>query len=169
MTWLQEQLLVYSKDLSTFNLPLPVAVAPISSIEAFLARERLAYNCQVELEKAKASLPLLNSKQRSFFDSVMASLNDSESDRLFCLDAPGGTGKTFVLNCLLNAVRGDGYIAVATALSAVASMLLEGGSTLHSRLKVLTLFSIHSIQSDFPRFLLTSMATRSATLPTNVE
>ena len=114
MTWLQEQLLVYSKDLSTFNLPLPVAVAPISSIEAFLARERLAYNCQVELEKAKASLPLLNSKQRSFFDSVMASLNDSESDRLFCLDAPGGTGKTFVLNCLLNAVRGDGYIAVAT-------------------------------------------------------
>ena len=42
LIWLQEELLIYSKDLSSFNLPLPVAVAPISNTEAFLARERIA-------------------------------------------------------------------------------------------------------------------------------
>ena len=36
----------------------------------------------------------------------------------------------------MNALRADGCIVVATALSAVASMLLEGGTTLHSKLKV---------------------------------
>ena len=136
LRWLQEELLVYSKDLSSFNLPLPVAVAPISNNEAFLARERTAFNCEEEMQKAKARLPLLNTNQRAFFDSVIAALNDSEKERVFCLDAPGGTGKTFVLNCLMNALRADGCIVVATALSAVASMLLEGGTTLHSKLKV---------------------------------
>ena len=50
--------------------------------------------------------------------------------------APGGTGKTFVLNALLSAVRSDGHIALGTAISAVASKLLKNGTTVHSRLKV---------------------------------
>ena len=102
-----------------------------------VTRERASFNCQAEMEKVKLRLPLLNKNQRAFFDSVMAALNDDKSGRIFCLDAPGGTGKTFVLNCILNAVRADGCIGIATALSAVASQLLEGGTTLHSRLKVL--------------------------------
>ena len=48
----------------------------------------------------------------------------------------GGTGKTFTISCLLSYVRAKGGIALATALSAVASKLMEGGSTLHSKLKV---------------------------------
>ena len=48
--------MVYSKDLSSFNLPLPVAVAPISNNEAFLARERTAFNCEEEMQKTKACL-----------------------------------------------------------------------------------------------------------------
>ena len=154
--------MVYSKDLSSFNLPLPVAVASISKTDAFLARERLAYNCEEEMEKARARLPLLNRNQRKFFDSVVAALNDTDSERLFCLDAPGGTGKTYVLNCLMNAVRGDGCIVIATALSAVASMLLEGGTTLHSRLKVATLLSTPSNLSP-PRFPSTSLQRPTAT------
>ena len=67
LSWLQEKLLVYSKDLSSFNLPLPVPVASISTTDAFLARERLAYNCEEEMAKAKARLPLLNTNQRAFF------------------------------------------------------------------------------------------------------
>ena len=48
----------------------------------------------------------------------------------------GGTGKTFTISCLLSYVRANGSIALATALSAVASKLMEGGSTLHNKLKV---------------------------------
>ena len=55
---------------------------------------------------------------------------------MFFLDAPGGTGKTFVLNALLSAVRSDGHVALGTAISAVASKLLDNGSTVHSKLKV---------------------------------
>ena len=41
-----------------------------------------------------------------------------------------------MLNALLSAVRSDGHIALGTAISAVASKLLQNGSTLHSKLKV---------------------------------
>ena len=136
LNWLQEELLPHSKDLSSFNLPHPEVQRPLSNSEAMVDRERAAYNPQEEMEKVKIRLPLLNNNQRAFFDSVMAALNDDKSGRIFCLDAPGGTGKTFVLNCLLNALRADGHICIATAMSAVASQLLEGGSTLHSKLKV---------------------------------
>ena len=59
-----------------------------------------------------------------------------DDGRIFCLDAPGGTGNTFVLNTLLSAVRSDGFFALGTAISAVASKLLVNGSTGHLRLKV---------------------------------
>ena len=55
---------------------------------------------------------------------------------MFCLNAAGGTGKTFTLNTLLDKVRSEGYVALATASSGVASKLLHNGTTVHSRFKV---------------------------------
>ena len=52
------------------------------------------------------------------------------------IDAPGGTGKTFVLNSLLSKVRSRGDIALASAYSGVASLLLKGGCTVHKRFNV---------------------------------
>ena len=53
---------------------------------------------------------------------------------LYFIDAPGGTGKTFVCNLLLAAeVRKDRKIGVATASSGIAAILLRGGRTAHSR------------------------------------
>ena len=94
------------------------------------------YDQQLECRKAIDRLAKANNDQKAFFEAVLANLNGDGPGGMFGLDAPGGTGKTFVLNLLLSALRGDGHIALATALSAVASMLLEGGSTLHSKLKV---------------------------------
>ena len=54
----------------------------------------------------------------------------------FFLDAPGGTGKTFLINTVLAAVRSLSQIALATASSGIAATLLSGGRTLHSRFKV---------------------------------
>lgn len=56
--------------------------------------------------------------------------------RAFFLDGPGGTGKTFLYDVALAYVRGLGEIAVAVAASGAAALLLEGGSTAHSRLKI---------------------------------
>ena len=55
---------------------------------------------------------------------------------LYFIDAPGGTGKTFVCNLLLAAVRKDRKIGVATASSGIAAILLRGGRTAHSTWKI---------------------------------
>lgn len=52
------------------------------------------------------------------------------------LDAPGGTGKTFLINLILATIRSRGQIALATASSGIAATLLQGGRTLHSTFKV---------------------------------
>ena len=46
----------------------------------------------------------MNEHQKLFFDAVIKALND-KNGKVFFLDAPGGTGKTFVLNALLSAVE----------------------------------------------------------------
>lgn len=53
----------------------------------------------------------------------------------FFLDAPAGSGKTFVEQALLHMVRADGEIAVAVSSTGITALLLEGGGTLHSRWK----------------------------------
>ncbi len=47
-----------------------------------------------------------------------------------------GTGKTFIGNTLLAYVRSKGSIALATATTGIAALLLEGGRTVHNRFKV---------------------------------
>ena len=55
---------------------------------------------------------------------------------MFCLNASGGTGKTYVVNMILAKVRSMQKIALATAMSGIAATLLDNGRTLHSRLKI---------------------------------
>jgi len=47
-------------------------------------------------------------------------------------NAPGSTGKTFLINLILAEIRLKGDIALAVASSGVAATLLEGGRTAHS-------------------------------------
>ena len=47
----------------------------------------------------------------------------------YFLDAPGGTGKTFINNLLVAKVRFDRKIALTVASSGTAATLLEGGQT----------------------------------------
>ena len=61
---------------------------------------------------------MLNHEQREFFDMVVESV-DNGMGKIFALDAPGGTGKTFCLTTLLEYVRGNAKIALATATSAI--------------------------------------------------
>jgi hypothetical protein len=58
-------------------------------------------------------------------------------DGCFFIDGPGGTGKTFLYNILLSAVRSSGEIAVAVASSGIAALLIMGGKTAYSRFKIL--------------------------------
>ena len=57
--------------------------------------------------------------------------------RVACfLDAPGGCGKTFLIETILASQRAKGSIAIATASTGLAATLLPGGRTVHSTFKV---------------------------------
>ncbi|XP_071582556.1 ATP-dependent DNA helicase pif1-like [Temnothorax nylanderi] len=71
---------------------------------------------------------------------------ESGAGQVFFLDAPGGTGKTFLINLLLARVRSDRGIALAVASSGIAATLLEGGRTAHAAFKL----PLNLIQTEKP-------------------
>ena len=76
------------------------------------------------VELAESNVEKLNKEQRNVFEVIKNSV-DNETGLIVALDAPGGTGKTFVLETLLSHVRGQGKIAIATATSGIAANLLQ--------------------------------------------
>ena len=68
------------------------------------------------------------------FDAVTAAIESDEIRfRLFFVDGPGGTGKSFLFNTMISHVKGlSGKEVLAVASSGVASLLLIGGRTAHS-------------------------------------
>jgi hypothetical protein len=56
--------------------------------------------------------------------------------RVFFVDSPMGTGKTFLYRCLIATVHLEGLIAVATAMSGIAASIMPGGCTAHSVFKI---------------------------------
>ncbi len=60
----------------------------------------------------------------------------NKEGKLFFVYGSGGTGKTFVWTTLLSHLRGQGKIVLAVASLGIASLLLLGGRTAHSRFKI---------------------------------
>uniref|UniRef100_A0A0L8HB88 ATP-dependent DNA helicase n=1 Tax=Octopus bimaculoides TaxID=37653 RepID=A0A0L8HB88_OCTBM len=70
-------------------------------------------------------------------DELTMHINDNLPDQrhaysILIENAPGGTGKTFVIKFLLAKVCQENKIALATATSGIAATLLPGGWTAHS-------------------------------------
>jgi len=59
-----------------------------------------------------------------------------KNGRLYFVDGPGGTGKTFLFNAILAKIRSEGKIAIAVASSGIAANLLAGGKTAHSTFRI---------------------------------
>ncbi|XP_026470269.1 uncharacterized protein LOC113374440 [Ctenocephalides felis] len=78
---------------------------------------------------------LLTAEQQSVYDQINTSI-EAQQGGFFFLDAPGGTGKTFIISLILARVRSQNNIALAIASSRVAATLLEGRRTAHSAFKL---------------------------------
>lgn len=130
---------------------LPIA----NSVKSNLINEEMSYDvneldmfiCQHE--------PRLNNDQKQAFDMIRTRVDNPNTkgktilfklspNNYFCykgsnfffIDGPGGTGKTFLYKLILAYVRKQKKIALAVASSGIASLLLEGGRTAHSRFKI---------------------------------
>ena len=80
----------------------------------------------------------MNIDQKSAYETIRQhiSSNDDTQSKVFFIDAPGGTGKTFLFNTILANLRAQKKICLALASSGIASILLTGGRTAHSRFKI---------------------------------
>ena len=77
----------------------------------------------------------LNYEQRLVYNNILQSVINEEG-KLFFLDAPAGTGKTFLINLLLAKNKMSGTEQLAVASSGIAATLLLNGRTAHSTFKI---------------------------------
>ena len=113
-----------------FGLPMPTEVTT-ASMQPKTIQEELQYDI-LKLERDVFYKECtLNDQQKVVYEAVIQSVMNN-SGKIFCLNASGGTGKTYLMNLILAKVRSEKKIALATALSGIASTLLDSGRTLHS-------------------------------------
>ncbi|HEV7738154.1 MAG TPA: AAA family ATPase [Chlamydiales bacterium] len=94
--------------------------------------EQRAYNPETEAQQAQHNIALLNASQRRVFDTVFDTAMGRSEQKLFFVNGPGGTGKSFIWSTLAHALRAEGKIVLCVASSGIASLLLPGGRTAHS-------------------------------------
>ncbi|GBM86264.1 hypothetical protein AVEN_264514-1 [Araneus ventricosus] len=95
----------------------------------------MSYDSDLLLNFVTQREPLLNTDQQAIYRKVLRLYRKSEGGVIF-IDAPGGTGKTFLINVLLAKIRGERNIALAVATSGIAATLMIGGRTAHSMLQI---------------------------------
>ena len=123
------------KSLIDYHLPNPtVDFDSLNRIPRIIAEEK-ADNPQELLDLWIIGYRSTNVEQKIILDTIRSAIT-SQRGGLFFIDGPGGTGKTFVENLLLNWVRGNSQIALAVASSGIASLLLRNGQTSHSRFRI---------------------------------
>jgi hypothetical protein len=82
-----------------------------------------------------ARIPKLNERQCAAFDIIIHSIQNNDP-KLFFLNGPAGTGKTFLYNTITHYLRGQGKIVLCVASSGIASQLLLEGCKAHSQFKI---------------------------------
>ena len=130
---LERHLQVHGKHVSDYEgFPrlrqhdLPPAI--VHEFTAFIPREEAA--------KGEHNVALLNTSQRHVFDTVMSAVEGRSPQKIFFIDGPGGTGKTFVYNTLAATIRGSNKIVISVATSGIAAEQLDISRTAHSAFKV---------------------------------
>ncbi|CAF4654325.1 unnamed protein product [Rotaria sp. Silwood2] len=121
------------KDLKQLGLP-----TPQRNLGDRLSREMLretSYDANELNKYVSTNEPLLVADQKAAYNAILDRISRKAGGIIF-LDAPGGTGKAFVINLLLAKIRQQSKIAIAVASSGIAATLLHGGRTAHSTLKL---------------------------------
>ncbi|XP_057740312.1 uncharacterized protein LOC130957472 [Arachis stenosperma] len=100
-----------------------------------LILDELSYDRVFLAEQHSQYLAQMTSEQKTVYDKIIAAVN-SNSGGVFFLYGYGGTGKTFIWKTLSAAIRSKGEIVLIVASSGIASLLLPGGRTAHSRFAI---------------------------------
>ena len=134
---IQKLLDEHNKKICDYNeIPIPI----IDNHDYFNKLIRSELNFDINLLKIahESDLKKLNDDQTKSYDLFMKAIYDKRyiGEKAFFIDGPGGCGTTFLYKTLLGGVRIKSDIAIATASSGIASLLLSNGRTAHSRFKI---------------------------------
>jgi hypothetical protein len=120
-------------NIRDYNLPLKTNSAGSSYGNRYI-EEELSYNFNALLSEAQNLHMKLNEQQLYAFNTIVHIVLSNISG-FFFLSGYGGTRKTFLWNTIVTHLRAQKRI-VFVASSGVASLLLSGGRTTHSRFKI---------------------------------
>lgn len=79
--------------------------------------------------------PLINSlnhNQKKIFDAIISAVNNLSEDKLYFIDGPGGSGKSYLHNVIIKVLENQNIDVLAMAWTGIAAILLKGGQTVHS-------------------------------------
>lgn len=126
-------LTIANKTLPQLGITAPNRSA-LDMLDRELQREQ-QYDCNELRAFIQANITKLNIQQKNAYDNIIRAV-DNNAGGFYFLDAPGGTGKTFLISLILANIRSQQKIALAIASSGIAATLLDGGRTAHSALKL---------------------------------
>ena len=115
-------------------MPYPDKEYVDSSSNRFITEE-LAFNRETLKNEFDQLFHSLTDEQRGVYENTMKAVQ-LKNGGFFFLYGYGGTGKTFLWKTLSTALRCQGQIVLNVASSGIASLLLPGGRTAHSRFKI---------------------------------
>ncbi len=132
---LRDALAKFSKTLEDFGLPAPSVAFDRLKTNRLLEVER-DYNVEVLQAEVAMAIESLNDGQHVAYNGVIDAYAAHHTKVIF-IDGPSGTGKTYTENLILNTMCSHGDIAFVVASSGITELLLSGGQTAHSYLKIL--------------------------------
>lgn len=101
-----------------------------------LVYDEMCYDKAELKEEHKKLVSNLTPEQHDVYNTIMNDVNSNQGGVFFFVYGYGGTGKTFVWRTLSVALRSKGEIVLNVASSGIASLLLPGGRTAHSRFAI---------------------------------
>jgi hypothetical protein len=104
-----------------------------------LIAEQLQYDQQELQQIVDIGVFLLNNEQRAVYDAVVHDAMHHDEHRpghAYFVHSAGGCGETYVCKMIASKLCAEGKIVLCVTSSGIASLLLPGGCTAHSRLKI---------------------------------
>ncbi|CAN6860721.1 unnamed protein product [Brassica oleracea] len=111
---------------------MPKPFRDVTDSQNFLILDELSYNREELREEHDRDILKMTDEQRKIYEEIMDAVIGKRGG-VFFVYGFGGTGKTFLWRLLSAAIRSRGEIVLNVASSGIASLLLQGGRTAHSR------------------------------------
>ncbi|KAL7604804.1 hypothetical protein Lser_V15G17766 [Lactuca serriola] len=129
---IEQVLLRNNLSLKNFkNMPIP-DFDYVSSSNNRIITEELDYDITNMKNEFDRMFLVLTNEHCHIFQDIMTAVKQNKGG-VFFVYGHGGTGKTFLWKTISAAIRKDGHIVLNVASCGIASLLLSGGRTTHSR------------------------------------